>query len=78
MGTMSPCRHGLPIHRPGEWSTELDPEYQITSAFAYSESLVKIPSDSASNIAIQDSLGLPIYDLAVAQNSNFDEIVGAL
>ncbi|KAL2178209.1 uncharacterized protein P884DRAFT_298869 [Thermothelomyces heterothallicus CBS 202.75] len=58
--------------------TELDPAYQTTFAFAYSETPVETPSDPASNFGIHDSLGHPIYDLATAQNANFDEVVGAL
>lgn len=58
--------------------TELDPAYQTTFAFAYSDSPVETPSDPASGFGIHDSLGHPIYDLAVAQNADFDEVVGAL
>jgi len=51
--------------------TELDPAYQSTMAFAYSNTPVDTPGDEASNFGIHDSLGHPIFDLSKAKNADF-------
>ncbi|KAG7286400.1 hypothetical protein NEMBOFW57_008709 [Staphylotrichum longicolle] len=58
--------------------TELDPQYQSTMAFAYANTPVDTPADEASTFGIHDSLGHPIYDLAVAKNADFAAKVAAL
>ena len=58
--------------------TQLDPAYQTTLAFAYSDTPVDTPEDVESTFGIHDSLGHPIYDLAVAKNADFDAKVEAL
>lgn len=51
--------------------TELDPQYQSTMAFAYANTAVDTPVDETTTFGIHDSLGHPIYDLAVAKNADF-------
>ncbi|GAB1316189.1 Cellobiose dehydrogenase cytochrome domain-containing protein [Madurella fahalii] len=51
--------------------TELDPAFQSTMAFAYSNMPVDTPGDEESNFGIHDSLGHPIYDLATGMNADF-------
>ncbi|KAK3303109.1 uncharacterized protein B0T15DRAFT_263669 [Chaetomium strumarium] len=51
--------------------TELDPAYDTTMAYAYSNTPVDTPGDETSTFSIHDSLGHPIYDLAAAKNADF-------
>ncbi|EAA31321.2 iron reductase domain protein [Neurospora crassa] len=59
-------------------SGNIDPEYQTTLAYAYGNTKVDTPADVQSTFGIHDSLGHPIYDLAVAKNKDFAEKVAAL
>ncbi|KAK0615741.1 hypothetical protein B0T17DRAFT_592458 [Bombardia bombarda] len=56
--------------------TTIDPQYQNTMAYAYSDHPVDTPADVASSFGIHDSLGHPIFDLAVGKNK--DATIAAL
>lgn len=58
--------------------SNIDPEYQTTLAYAYGNTKVDTPADMESTFGIHDSLGHPIYDLAVAKNADFAKKVAAL
>jgi hypothetical protein len=58
--------------------TELDPAYDATMAYAYSNTPVDTPADETSTFSIHDSLGHPIYDLAAAKNADFAAKVAKL
>ncbi|KAK4158840.1 hypothetical protein QBC43DRAFT_138833 [Cladorrhinum sp. PSN259] len=59
--------------------TEIDPEYDSTLAYAYSDHPVDTPSDPASSFGIHDSLGHPVYALGTqAKNADFATKVASL
>ncbi|KAJ4361228.1 hypothetical protein N0V85_009426 [Neurospora sp. IMI 360204] len=58
--------------------SNIDPAYQTTLAYAYGNTKVDTPADVQSTFSIHDSLGHPIYDLAVAKNADFAKKVAAL
>ncbi|KAK3316644.1 hypothetical protein B0H66DRAFT_625985 [Apodospora peruviana] len=51
--------------------TNIDPQYQTTMAFAYSNNPVDTPASPESSFGIHDSLGHPIFDLMTGKNADF-------
>jgi Cytochrome domain of cellobiose dehydrogenase len=47
-------------------------------AFAYANTPVDKPADAGSSFAIHDSIGHPVFDLAVAKNTKFAAKVAKL
>ncbi|KAK3991557.1 hypothetical protein QBC44DRAFT_51043 [Cladorrhinum sp. PSN332] len=59
--------------------TEIDPEYDSTLAYAYSDHPVDTPGDETSSFGIHDSLGHPVYALgSQAKNADFAAKVASL
>ncbi|KAK4187060.1 hypothetical protein QBC35DRAFT_250457 [Podospora australis] len=59
--------------------TEIDPEYDSTLAYAYSDYPVDEPSDPSSTFGIHDSLGHPVFALGTqARNADFEAKVATL
>ncbi|KAK3381982.1 hypothetical protein B0H63DRAFT_217239 [Podospora didyma] len=58
--------------------SELDPQYQTTFGFAYSNNQVDTPSSETSSFGIHDSIGHPVYELEGAKNKDFASKVSAL
>ncbi|KAM7183910.1 hypothetical protein V8F20_012433 [Naviculisporaceae sp. PSN 640] len=51
--------------------TAIDPQYDATMAFAFSNNPVDTPESVDSSFGIHDSLGHPIFDLKTGQNADF-------